>query len=111
MLHIAKKDLEISKALLKPSLSAFYSYSSRIGYSDRLVASDEIWHLDTIGYVVEGTNEKEWLAPYNKMTKSASPQSFSDQFDLNAGQNFGLSLSIPILNNFSRRIITLIRLK
>ena len=26
-----------------------------------------------------------------------------DRFDLNAGQNFGLSLNIPILNNLSRR--------
>ena len=96
---IAKKDLEISRSLLKPSLSAFYSYSSRIGYSDRLVASDEIV-FTPIG-VVEGTGERV-VAPYNK-TKTAGPQSFSKQFDLNAGQNFGLSLSIPILNNFSRR--------
>ena len=35
--------------------------------------------------------------------KVVSPLSFSDQFDLNDGQNFGLSLSIPILNNFARR--------
>jgi outer membrane protein len=34
---------------------------------------------------------------------TASPLSFSDQFDINAGQNFGLSLSIPILNNLSNR--------
>jgi len=98
-LEIAKKDLEISKALLKPTLSAFYSYSSRIGYSDRLVPSDEI-EFTPIG-VVEGTGERV-VAPYNKM-KIASPLSFSDQFDLNDGQNFGLSLSIPILNNFARR--------
>ena len=98
-LDIAKKDLEISKALLQPSLSAFYSYSSRIGYSDRLISSDEIEYAP-IG-VVEGTGERV-VAPYNKM-KIASPLSFSEQFDLNAGQNFGLSLSIPILNNFSRR--------
>ena len=98
-LEIAKKDLEISKALLKPTLSAFYSYSSRIGYSDRLVPSDEI-EFTPIG-VVEGTGERV-VAPYNKMMV-ASPLSFSDQFDLNDGQNFGLSLSIPILNNFARR--------
>ena len=80
-------------------MSAFYSYSSRIGYSDRLVPSDEI-EFTPIG-VVEGTGERV-VAPYNKM-KIASPLSFSDQFDLNDGQNFGLSLSIPILNNFARR--------
>jgi outer membrane protein len=34
---------------------------------------------------------------------TVSPLSFSDQFDLNAGQNFGLSLSIPILNSLSNR--------
>ena len=96
---IAKKDLEISKSLLKPNLSAFYSYSSRIGYSDRYVQTGEIGFTD-VG-VVEGTGERV-VAPYNKIT-TASPQSFSKQFDLNAGQNFGLSLSIPILNNFSRR--------
>jgi outer membrane protein len=98
-LDIAKKDLEISKASLKPTLSAFYSYSSRIGYSDRLVPTDEISYTP-IG-VVEGTGERV-VAPYTKMTTSG-PQSFSKQFDLNAGQNFGLSLNVPILNNFSRR--------
>jgi outer membrane protein len=35
--------------------------------------------------------------------RTEKPLSFSDQFDLNKGQNFGLSLSIPILNNFSTR--------
>ncbi|MEO2143431.1 MAG: TolC family protein, partial [Flavobacteriaceae bacterium] len=40
--------------------------------------------------------------PYQKMA-TVSPLSFSDQFDLNAGQNFGLSLSIPILNSLSNR--------
>tara|TARA_B100000767_G_scaffold275100_1_gene310437 strand:+ start:131 stop:1582 length:1452 start_codon:yes stop_codon:yes gene_type:complete len=98
-LEIAKKDLEISKALLKPSLSAFYSYSSRIGYSDRFVPTDEIV-FTPIG-VVEGSGERV-LAPYTKMA-TANPQSFSKQFDLNAGQNFGFSLSIPILNSLSRR--------
>jgi len=97
--EIAKKDLELSKSLLQPRLSAFYSYSSRIGYSDRIVATDEIAFVP-IG-VVEGTGEKV-VAPYQKMA-TASPLSFSDQFDINAGQNFGLSLSIPILNNLSNR--------
>ena len=97
--EIAKKDLEISKAFLKPSLSAFYSYSSRIGYSDRLIPTGEIEYAP-IG-VVEGTGERV-IAPYSKMG-IANPLSFSEQFDLNAGQNFGLSLSIPILNNLSRR--------
>ena len=54
--EIAKKDLEISKALSMPRLSTFYSYSSRISYSDRIVPTGE-FGLNTIG-VVESTNEK-----------------------------------------------------
>jgi len=97
--EIAKKDLELSKSLLQPRLSAFYSYSSRIGYSDRVVPTGE-FGTSTIGFV-ESTNEKV-IAPF-PIYKSEKPLSFSEQFDLNAGQNFGLSLSIPILNNLSNR--------
>ena len=82
-----------------PRLSAFYSYSSRISYSDRIVPTGE-FDLNTIGFV-ESSNEKV-VAPY-PIYRTEKPLSFSDQFDLNKGQNFGLSLSIPILNNFSTR--------
>jgi outer membrane protein len=82
-----------------PRLSAFYSYSSRISYSDRIVPTGQ-FDLNTIGFV-ESTNERV-VAPY-PIYKTEKPLSFSDQFDLNKGQNFGLSLSIPILNNFSTR--------
>ena len=97
--EIAKKDLEISKALSQPRLSAFYSYSSRIGYSDRIVPTGEL-DFRTIG-VVEGTGQNV-VAPY-PVYETQNPLSFSKQFDLNAGQNFGISLSIPILNNFSTK--------
>ena len=97
--EIAKKDLEISKALSQPRLSAFYSYSSRIGYSDRIVPTGEL-DFRTIG-VVEGTGQYV-VAPY-PVYETQNPLSFSEQFDLNSGQNFGISLSIPILNNFSTK--------
>ena len=48
--EIAKKDLELSKSLLQPRLSASYSYNSRIGYSDRFVPTGE-FGTNTIGYV------------------------------------------------------------
>ena len=35
-LEIAKKSLELNKSFLQPRLSAFYSFSSRIDYSDRI---------------------------------------------------------------------------
>jgi outer membrane protein len=97
--EIAKKDLEISKALSQPRLSAFYSYSSRIGYSDRIVPTGEL-DFRTIG-VVEGTGQNV-VAPY-PVYETQNPLSFSKQFDLNAGQNFVIRLSITILNNFSTK--------
>jgi len=98
-LDIAKKNLELNKSFLQPRLSAFYSYSTRIAYSDRLVGTGEFQNIP-IGFV-ENTNQRV-LTPVQK-TRIIGAESFSEQFDRNAGQNFGLSLSIPILNNFSVR--------
>jgi outer membrane protein len=98
-LEIAKKSLEFNKSFLQPRLSAFYSISTRIAYSDRLIGSGD-FNLVPVG-VVENTNERV-LAPVQG-TKIVPPKSFSDQFDINKGQNYGLSLSIPILNGFSVR--------
>ncbi len=98
-LDIAKKNLELNKSFLQPRLSAFYSYSTRIAYSDRLVGTGEFQNVP-IGFV-ENTNQRV-LTPVQK-TRIIGAESFSEQFDRNAGQNFGLSLSIPILNNFSIR--------
>jgi outer membrane protein len=98
-LEIAKKSLEFNKSFLQPRLSAFYSLSTRIAYSDRLIGSGN-FNLVPVG-VVENTNERV-LAPVQG-TKIVPPKSFSDQFDINKGQNYGLSLSIPILNGFSVR--------
>jgi len=96
-LEIAKKNLEFNRSLLQPRLSAFYSYSTRIAYSDRLIGTGEFQNVP-IGFV-ENTNQRV-LTPVQS-TKVVGAKSFSEQFDNNAGQNFGLSLSIPILNNFS----------
>ena len=98
-LDIAKKNLELNKSFLQPRLSAFYSYSTRIAYSDRLIGTGEFQNVP-IGFV-ENTNQRV-LTPVQK-TRIIGAESFSEQFDRNAGQNFGLSLSIPILNNFSVR--------
>lgn len=98
-LEIAKKSLDLNKSFLQPRLSAFYSFSSRISYSDRIATNGEISFVP-IG-VVENTNQRV-LAPIQG-TQIVSPPSFSDQFDTNKGQNYGLSLSIPVLNGFSTR--------
>ena len=97
--EIAKKSLELNKSFLQPRLSAFYSFSSRIAYSDRLVGTGD-FDFVPIGFV-QGTNQPV-VAPFQQ-TIIKGPRSFIDQFDSNKGQNFGLNLSIPVLNNFSTR--------
>ncbi len=98
-LKIAKKSLEFNKSFLQPRLSAFYSLSTRIAYSDRLVGTGDFSYIP-IG-IVENTNQRVLSAVQN--TKIIPPKSFSDQFDINKGQNYGLSLSIPVFNGFSVR--------
>jgi outer membrane protein len=98
-LDIAKKNLELNKSFLQPRLSAFYSYSTRIAYSDRLIGTGNFQNVP-IGFV-ENTNQRV-LTPVQS-TRVVGAKSFSEQFENNAGQSFGLSLSIPVLNNFSVR--------
>ena len=89
-LDIAKKNLELNKSFLQPRLSAFYSYSTRIAYSDRLIGTGNFENVP-IGFV-ENTNQRV-LTPIQS-TKVVGAKSFSEQFESNAGQSFGLSLSI-----------------
>lgn len=74
-LDVAKKDIDIARGALQPSLSGFYSFSSRATNSDRFFS----------GGVVRG------------------PDAIFNQFSDNKGNAFGLQLNIPILNGFSAR--------
>lgn len=42
---------------------------------------------------------------YNSSVLIGSPISYEEQFDINAGQTYGLQLSIPIFNNLTRKTI------
>ena len=79
-MEIAEKDMKIAKGGYQPSLQGFYSFSTRAGYSDRIVGIDG--------------NGDPILAP-------ALP--VFEQFDENKGHSFGVQLSVPILNGFSAR--------
>ena len=78
-LEVAQKDIDIAKGALQPSLSGFYSFSSRATNSDRF-SSDGLGNI-----VVRG------------------PDAIFNQFSDNKGNAFGLQLNIPILNGFSVR--------
>ncbi len=72
---IAEKDVDIAKGVFLPSLTGFYSFSSRVSYAQ----------------IPDG---KGGLM---------NPMPFFEQFDLYKGHNFGLQLNIPIFNGFSAR--------
>ncbi|CAM4105378.1 TolC family protein [Flavobacterium jumunjinense] len=79
-LDISKKDISIARGAYLPTLTGFYSFSTRASYSDRI-----------IGLQTDGT------------PILAGPLPTFDQFDNNKGQNFGLQLNIPIFNGFAAR--------
>jgi len=72
---IAERDIKIAKGNYLPSLSGFYSFSSRVSYAK----------------ITDG------------MGGEANAQPFWDQFDLYKGHNFGLQLNIPVFNGFAIR--------
>jgi outer membrane protein len=75
---LALKDISIAKGSYLPSLSAFYGFNTRASNSNgfEIVSGQPI---------------------------VISPKPLFDQFSTNKGQNFGLSLNIPIFNGFAVR--------
>ena len=104
--ELAEYDLKIAKGALQPTLSGSYSYSTRASYSDRIVGAeldpDNPFTTTQIG-TVQSTGEAVVTDVANTNPVLAGPQALFDQFSLNDGHNFGLSLSIPIFNGFSLR--------
>lgn len=100
-LEIAQKDIAIAKGAYLPTLTGFYGFNTRASYSKRVTG----FQLDAanpipIGYV-DGTNQIVYQPNY--ITTVGNPSAVFDQFDTNKGQNFGLSLNIPIFNGFATR--------
>jgi outer membrane protein len=79
-LEIAAKDINIAKGAFQPSLTGFYSFSSRVSYSDRIIG-------------IDGSGNPILTGPIG----------FFDQFSNNKGHNFGVQLNVPILNGFSAK--------
>ena len=79
-LELAEKDVVISRGAYQPTLTGFYSFSSRVSYADRITG-------------VDGSG--------NPILSNPLP--FFDQFSNNKGHSFGVQLNVPILNGFSVR--------
>lgn len=72
---IAEKDVDIAKGAILPSLTGFYSFSSRVSYAK----------------IPDGRGGE------------INPQPFFDQLDLYKGHSFGVQLNIPIFNGFTAK--------
>ncbi|WP_422721534.1 TolC family protein [Flavobacterium sp.] len=79
-LELAQKDVKIAKGAFEPSLTGFYSFSSRVSYADRILG------VDAFGNPI-----------------FSGPLPIFDQLSNNKGHNFGVQLNIPILNGFSAK--------
>ena len=96
---LAQKDIKIAKGGFQPRLSAFYSFSTRAGYSDRIVGitPNTVNPFSQIG-IVQGTNQAVLQPNVTPILGNARP--VFDQFSDYKGHSFGLQLNIPILNGF-----------
>ncbi|MES2411333.1 MAG: TolC family protein [Bacteroidota bacterium] len=79
-LDIAQRDIKIARGALHPSLNFGYNFGTNASYSDRIVG------VDGFGNPIV-----------------ARPLPVFDQFSNNKGHNFGLQLSVPILNGLSAK--------
>ncbi|MES2544659.1 MAG: TolC family protein [Bacteroidota bacterium] len=78
-MELAQRDVQIARGAYQPSVSGFYSFSTRASDSDRIL-------FDSMGN-----------------PSISGPLPLFDQFSNNKGHNFGVQLNIPILNGFSVR--------
>lgn len=99
-LDVAEKDITIAKGAHQPTLSGFYNFSSRVSDNPRITGFElNAANPTSIIGQVQGTGQNV-LQP-NISPIFAGPDAFFNQFNKNKGQNFGIQLSIPILNGFT----------
>ena len=97
--EIAKKDIDLAKGRLMPTLRAFYNYSTRISYIDRFIETGNLVETP-IGVVKENGSIVVTQFPERELV---APLSFGNQFTQNDGHTYGLSLNIPIFNGLSTK--------
>ena len=100
--EIAEKDVKIARGAYQPTISGFYSLTTRAAYSDRIVGvtRDTQNPTTTIGFV-DGTNQLVFQDNYVPVLGRYAP--IMDQFNDNKGHSFGIGVSVPILNGFATR--------
>ncbi len=101
---LADYDVKLAKGGLQPTLSAFYGYNTRASYSDRVLGFNNTpdGTNSPIGFV-EGSGEAVVAPNFDSTPIIGGPDALFNQFSLNDGHSFGLSLNVPIFNGFSAR--------
>lgn len=100
--EVAERDIRIAKGAFQPLLQAFYSFTTRAAYADRVVGAEQSLTTPFVPVGILGSTGETVIAP-NYVPVLGSPESVWRQFDDNKGHSFGLSLNIPILNGFTVR--------
>lgn len=99
-LAVAEKDISIAKGGYQPTLSGFYNFSSRVSDNPRITGFElNAANPTSIIGQVQGTGQNVLQPNINALF--GGPDSFLNQFNKNKGQNFGIQLSVPILNGFA----------
>jgi outer membrane protein len=102
-MDIAAKDVQIAKGAYQPTLQGFYSFSTRAGYSDRIIGSQLNALNPTVDtgntVTVDGTQYSIFQPNYSPVFGKSAP--VFDQFSNNKGHNFGFQLNVPIFNGFA----------
>jgi len=106
-LELAEKDVKIAKGAYQPSLQGFYRFNTRAGYADRIVGYEpNVANPTSVIGVVEGTGQNVIQPNFMPTLGKALP--IFDQFSNNKGHNFGVQLTVPILNGFSVKTMWLV---
>lgn len=101
-LDLASRDIKIAKGALQPSITGFYSFSTRASYSERVTGfTPNTANPFSVIAQVEGTGQNVLQQNFLPIFSKAAP--LLDQFNDNKGHNFGLQLTIPVFNGFSAR--------
>ena len=101
-LDLASRDIKIAKGALQPSITGFYSFSTRASYSEIVTGfTPDTANPFSVIAQVEGTGQNVLQQNFLPIFSKAAP--LLDQFSDNKGHNFGLQLTIPVFNGFSAR--------
>ena len=98
-LKSAEKAISVAKSYQYPTLALFYNVRSNYSDARERIAGVEITGVDTLGFL--SSDLTPVLTPSYDIITETTP--FENQVDENLSQAVGLSLSIPIFNQWQNR--------